>query len=127
MPLNIRNDFSAQVKAINQQVLSAESQFLAVRRSQQFSIEAAQSTLNEYKKHYKRWQGLMKGRIESSAKLLEQQWRSSDVSTSEYLLSLQQRADGIVSGIELQKKYRKAYIDWLLNTGQVLTALKQAN
>jgi len=127
MPLNIRNNFSAQVKAVNQQALSAESQYLAARRSQQFFIEAAQAAMEEYKNHYKRWQDLMKGRIERSANLLERQWRSGDVSTSEYLLSLQQRADGIVAGIELQKKYRVAYTDWLLSTGQLTTALKQVN
>jgi len=127
MPLNIRNNFSARVKAANQQALSAESQYLAARRSQQFSIEAAQAALEEYKNHYKRWQDLMKGRIERSANLLEKQWRSGDVSTTEYLLSLQQRAEGIVAGIELQKKYRIAYTNWLLSIGQLTTALKQVN
>ncbi|WP_444993876.1 TolC family protein [Aliikangiella sp. IMCC44359] len=125
IPLNVRNNFSAETRAADQQALAAESQYLAVRRKQQYAVEGAQAALIEYQQHYQRWQTLMKGRVESSAKLLEKQWLSGDVSTPEYLISLQQRAEGLLAGIELQTQYRMAYTDWLLQTGQINTALKQ--
>lgn len=125
IPLNVRNNFSAETRAADQQALAAESQYLAVRRKQQYAVEGARAALIEYQQHYQRWQTLMKGRVESSAKLLEKQWLSGDVSTPEYLISLQQRAEGLLAGIELQTQYRRAYTDWLLQTGQINTAIKQ--
>lgn len=125
MPLNVRNTFSAETRSANQRALAAESQYKAVLRKQQYAVEGARSALTEYQQHYLRWQTLMKGRVESSAKLLEKQWLSGDVSTPEYLISLQQRAEGVLAGIELQKQYRMAYTDWLLQTGQITSALKQ--
>ncbi len=47
------------------------------------------------------------------------------MSTTEYLLALQQRADGLVAGIELETQFQLARIDWLFQTGQLATALKQ--
>lgn len=125
MPLNIRNNFSAQARASSQVALSAEAQYRAVRRQQLFSIEAARSTLQEYQLRYDRWQSLMQGRVESSGALLASQWNSGDLSTTEYLLALQQRTDGLVSGIELRKLYESARLNWLFQTGQIDDALKE--
>jgi outer membrane protein TolC len=125
IPLNVRNNYSAEIRAAAQHALAAESSYLAVRRKLQYTVEAAQAALSGYRQHYQRWQSLMKGRAESSAKLLKTQWLSGDVSTPEYLISLQQRAEGLLAGIELQTRYRLAYVNWLLQTGQINSALKQ--
>ena len=67
----------------------------------------------------------MKGRAESSGNLLEKQWRSGDMSMTEYLLALQQRTEGLNAGIELHTQFQLARIEWLLQTGQMETALMQ--
>lgn len=125
MPLNIRNNFSAEVQAANQQALSAESLYRAIRRKQLFAIESSRASLDEFQQRYKRLKSLMRGRGKRTESLLEKQWRSGDMSTTEYLLALQQRAEGLVAGIELQTQYRLARIDWLFQTGQLNTLLKQ--
>jgi outer membrane protein TolC len=125
MPLNIRNNFSAEVQAANQEALSAESLYRAIRRKQLFAIESSRASLDEFQQRYQRLNTLMRGRGERAESLLEKQWRSGDLSTTEYLLALQQRAEGLVAGIELQTQYRLARIDWLFQTGQLNTLLKQ--
>lgn len=125
MPLYIRNNYSAEARAASQIALSAEAQYRAIRRRQIYSIQSAQSTLQEYQQRYRRWQDLMQGRDESSSNLLESQWNNGDLSTTEYLLALQQRADGLIAGIELRSLYELARINWLLQTGQIDDALKQ--
>jgi len=125
MPLNIRNNFSADVQAANQEALSSESLYRAIRRKQLFAIEASRASLEEFQQRYERLKNLMRGRGERSETLLEKQWRSGDLSTTEYLLALQQRSDGLVAGIELQTQYRLARIDWLFQTGQLNRLLKQ--
>ncbi len=125
MPLNIRNDFSAQARAANQQSIAAEANFRAIFRKQKYAIQAATDTLMAYQQNYQRWQKLMDGRGKRSGDLLHKQWQSGDLSTTEYLLALQQRAEGLNAGIELQSQYQLSQIDWLLQVGQVNQATKQ--
>jgi outer membrane protein TolC len=125
MPLNIRQDFSAQAQAANQQSIAAEANFRSVFRKQKYAIQAAADTLMVYQQNYQRWQKLMEGRGERSGDLLHKQWQSGDLSTTEYLLALQQRAEGLNAGIELQSQYHLSQIEWLLQVGQVNQAIEQ--
>tara|TARA_R110000772_G_scaffold131814_5_gene240376 strand:+ start:937 stop:2151 length:1215 start_codon:yes stop_codon:yes gene_type:complete len=125
IPLNIRNNYNAEARAATQRALAAEANYRSVRRLQQFSIQSAQNVRLEYQQRYERWQDLMQGIEESSEGLLEAQWNAGDISTTEYLLALQQRADGLSAGIELRTLYEMAKINWLQQTGQINDALRQ--
>ncbi len=125
MPLNVRNNFTAEVRAANQEALSAEAQYRAIRRKQQFAIESSRATLGEFQQRFERLKTLMRGRGERSENLLAKQWSSGDMSTTEYLLALQQRTEGLVAGIELQTQFQLARVNWLLQSGQLNTVLKQ--
>ena len=127
IPLNIRNNFSAEARAANRQALAAEAGYHSVLRKQRAAIRATKATMSEYETRFLRWQTLMQGRGESSGNLLEKQWRNRDMSTTEYLLSLQQRTDGLTAGIELHTQFQMARIEWLLQTGQMKNALMQVN
>lgn len=124
MPLNIRNNFSSEARAANQTAIAAEASLQAIIRKQRFSIQANTDAVLTYQKHYLRWQYLMQGRGKRSKDLLQKQWQSGDINTSEYLLALQQRADGLLAGIKLQSQFKLSQIDWLLAIGQVDIALK---
>ncbi len=106
MPLNIRNDYQANAKAKNQQANAAKASFRAVLRKQKYLIQASTASLISNKKYLGRWQALMQGRGEHSAQLLQKQWQVGDLNTSDYLLALQQRAEGLYAGIELQAKFK---------------------
>lgn len=125
LPLNIRNNYNAEARSADQTALAAEAEYRAVRRQQEFSIQSAQNTLQEYQIRFERWKNLMQGREESSEELLTAQWDSGDISTTEYLLALQQRTEGLMAGIELQKYYEMAKINWLFQTGLIINGLEQ--
>lgn len=119
MPLKIRNNFSSEFQAAQQQALSAESNYLNIKRNQYYKIMGSQQAVHEYKKRYRKWNLLMDGRDENSEKLLQNQWRVGDIGTTEYLLTLQQRTEGLLSGIELEQEYKTAVIQLLLDTAQL--------
>jgi outer membrane protein TolC len=127
MPLYVRNNFSSEARAANQQAIAAQSQLHAVLRKQKFAMQAATESVLAYKNHYQRWKKLMQGRDKRIAYLLQKQWQSGDMSTSKYLLALQQRADGLLAGIELQSQFKRSQINWLLAIGQIDIALKSLN
>lgn len=124
IPLNVRNNFNAQEKAAHQEALAAEARYQAIRRKKHYAIRAAYDVLQEYQQRAKRWQDLMAGRSERSQNLLEKQWRSGDMSTTEYLLALQQLTEGRASGIELREQFQLAQIEWLFQTGKINAALQ---
>ncbi|MCF6319008.1 MAG: TolC family protein [Proteobacteria bacterium] len=119
MPLYVRNNFSNEFKAANQQALAAESNYLTVKRNQYYAIVGSQSALQEYSKRFNKWQSLMQGRDASSENLLYNQWSLGDISTTEYLLTLQQRTEGLLAGTLLQQEYQTALIQLLLDTAQL--------
>ena len=125
MPLNINNDYSDQARAANQEAAAAEAIYRGVIRKQEFSLQASQAVFLEYQKKYQRWLDVMQGRAERTSRLLAAQWQSGDISTSDYLLALQQRSEGLQAGIELRSAFQQAKIDWLLQTGDIDLVLRQ--
>ena len=127
IPLHTRNNFSSEVLAAGQEAAAAKARYQASRGKQQFAIEGAQAALQEYQQRLARWQELMQGRGERSGQLLEKLWQSGEMSTTEYLLAMEQRTAGLMSGIELQSQFQAAWVDWLLQTGQISALLLQHN
>jgi len=123
IPLNVRNNFSAERRAADEEALSAEAAYLAVLRKQQYQIQASASIAQQYQKQLQRLKSLLQQSNEEGQELLEQQWRTGDLSTNEYLIALQQSMAGALSGIELQEKFQLAVIDWLKASGQVKTRI----
>lgn len=120
IPLNVRNDFSAETRVAKRSALHAKARFEAVYRKQRFDFRAAQASWQRYQQQYQRWQVIVQGRVQNSAELLEQQWRSGDLSTTNYLLALNQRAQSLLAGIELEKQTRLALLDVLFKSGQLM-------
>jgi outer membrane protein TolC len=127
MPLKIRNDYQATATAKNQQAIAAEANFRSVIRKQKYLIQASTASLISNKKYLGRWQALMQGRGKHSAQLLQKQWQIGDLNTSDYLLALQQRAEGLYAGIELQARFKLSEVQWLLDVGQLNVATKLLN
>lgn len=121
IPLNVRNSFSAETRAAERAALEAEARFQAIYRKQRFNLQAAQAAWQRFDQHYRRWQTLVQARVENSADLLDRQWRSGDLSTTDYLLALNQRAESLLAGIALEKQTRLALTDVLLQSGRLPT------
>ena len=66
---------------------------------------------------------MTQNRIENSADLLKRQWRSGDLSTTDYLLALNQRAQSMLAGIELEKQTKQALIDVLQESARLMNEI----
>ncbi|QBZ83453.1 TolC family protein [Hydrogenovibrio crunogenus] len=122
IPLNVRNDFSAETRAAERAGLEEKARFQSIYRKQRFSWQAAYSVWKSFDQQYQRWKKLAQGRVEKSAELLERQWNSRDLSTTDYLLALNQRAESLIAGIELEKQTQLALLDALKQSGLLLQA-----
>jgi len=119
IPLNIRNNYSDDIKAAYTESNAAEASYQSIHRTQTFKVKANFESVITNKKYFERWQSLMSGRAQSSAKLLKISWDAGDISTSNYLIALNQRAEGLYSGIQLETLFKLSEIDFLLSIGQL--------
>ncbi len=115
IPLNVRNDFSAETRAAERAGLEEKARFQSIYRKQRFSWQAAYSVWKSFDQQYQRWKKLAQGRVEKSAELLERQWNSRDLSTTDYLLALNQRAESLIAGIELENRRNLPFLMHLSN------------
>ncbi len=123
IPINIRNNYNAQARAAAAEALAAEADYRAVRREQRARLESIYAEYEQWQDSFERWNSRVASRLASSGALLEQQWRAGDLSTGDYLIALQQRANALIAGIELLSDRRKAFVEWLLQSGQLVDAL----
>jgi outer membrane protein TolC len=119
VPLHFRNNYQAEANAATLESASAKQNYMAVKRQYHFASQASLARMEEYRNHYERWQTLMQGRSEASGKLIAQQWESGDLSTTEYLLALDQVTAGMMAEIELRTEFQRACVNWLLVSGQL--------
>lgn len=126
IPLNVHNNFSAETRASKRAALEEEARFQAIYRKQRFKLQAAHSAWQRFERQYRRWQELVQDRIEDSTELLERQWRSGDLSTTDYLLTLNQRTEIMLAGIELEKQTHLALTEVLQQSGRLVRAITPA-
>ncbi len=119
MPLNIRNNYSDSIKAAHSEANAAEANFRSIYRKQTFEAKANYEYVVAIQKYYKQWQRLISGIVENSAKLLKSRWEAGDMNTSDYMIVLNQRAEGLQAGIQLEKQFKLAEIEFLLSIGQI--------
>jgi len=119
IPLNFRNTYSAEHEAAQRRVLERELLWRDTARRTKNALVQKRDTYMQYTKRWQRWESLTNKRINRSEILLRKQWQAGDISTSDYLFALQQRADAITAGISLQTAMKKSWVSWLLATGQV--------
>ncbi|MFZ5603297.1 MAG: TolC family protein [Pseudomonadota bacterium] len=125
IPLALRNDYRAEVRAASQESLAAEARYYQIRRQQLALLEGSEAALNAYSGRHERWRRVMQARVGNSASLLEKQWRTGDLSTPDYLLALKERGESLQAGIELQSEWHQAVIEWLLESGQLIDAIQR--
>ncbi|MBK1872615.1 MAG: TolC family protein [Oceanospirillales bacterium] len=121
VPLNVRNNYSAETRAANRRALEAEARFKALYRKQQYELAGDRAAWKRYDEQLNEWKELSQERVQRSADLLEQQWTVGDISTSEYLQALGQRAESLKTGIELEKQAQLGLIELLRQSGELIT------
>tara|TARA_R110001592_G_scaffold13379_1_gene61482 strand:- start:5518 stop:6807 length:1290 start_codon:yes stop_codon:yes gene_type:complete len=119
IPLNVRNNYSAQNRAAGQLALEAEARFQALYRKKKYELEGTRAAWQRYEQQLSRWQELSSGRVQRSADLLGEQWKVGDISTSGYLQALGQRADSLKTGIELERQTQFSLIELLRQSGEL--------
>jgi len=123
IPLHVRNSFRADVEVAQGEALQAEQEARNTHRETLGSIAAARHRYALLSEAWSVWELEGRGSIDRRLRLLERLWAADEITTTEYLVQLQQSLDVQISGAELHGELWQAWLDWLGASGQTMTWL----
>ncbi|MEE9352052.1 MAG: TolC family protein [Thiotrichaceae bacterium] len=118
IPLHLRNNFSAGVDEARSNVKRAEA---LLENSQHQSLSRLKSAAQTYHLTYTGWQSWTKiagNSLQKQSYLLMRLWKAGEVSTSDYLLQLNQIREVELNQVKLKGNVWKAWFDWLSVSNQ---------
>ena len=127
IPLQVRNDFRSNVDAAQAEALQAEQEAHQVYRKLQARLNSARERYKLVANAWALW--LAQGRVslQQHIELLEALWRAGEMSTTDYLLQVQQTLDTQIAGVELHGNLWNAWIEWLSASGTLNSWLNQSS
>lgn len=119
VPLFIRNSYRAEVVAARAEADAAVAQGDKVRA--QLAAQRIQSfeSYRATREAWIRWKSSRGTNVDRRADLLERLWRQGELSTSDYLLQLNQTLDTALAGAQLRARLWRTYTNYLTAAGQL--------
>ncbi len=119
IPLNVRNTYRAEVVAARAEADAARADADQLRLAFASNQTRAVESYAAARSAWQTWQDNRGTDVERRASLLERSWREGELSTTDYLLQLNQTLDTQQAGAVLQAQVWKAYVDYLDAAGQL--------
>lgn len=119
MPLLVRNNYSAEVDSAIANSIAVEQQYLNRYREALVGIKSTKYSLRLTLDAYNAWVGQNQKSLEERESLLQKLWESGELSTTNYLLQIQQTLDTQIAAAQLKEDLFNIWFDYLLASGQV--------
>jgi cobalt-zinc-cadmium efflux system outer membrane protein len=119
VPLFVRNSYRAEVVAAKADARVAAANLARLRLELDARAARTAATFEAIHKAWQQWQRSPGTDVERRATLLERLWRAGELSTTDYLLQLQQTLDTALAGADLEGRLWSSYTDYLAATGQL--------
>ncbi len=127
IPLNVRNDFTAEVTAASQQAVQEEKILLDLRRLAASRFDGSLSVYRLTHRAWRQWQDAGQGNLTQQSSLVQRIWEAGELSTTDYLLQIGQNINTQITAAELKGDLRLARVEWLRASGQFGDARQTPN
>jgi len=119
IPLAIRNRLNNEVVAAYAQQRQAEQVSADVARGAYARIISARERFQLSYEAWKDWQATGGVSLRRQSDLLRRLWDAGELSTTEFLVQIEQTLDTQESALELRQAVWRAWFEWLVASGQV--------
>ncbi|MCM2311153.1 MAG: TolC family protein, partial [Steroidobacteraceae bacterium] len=119
VPLFVRNSYRAEVVAAKADARVAAADLARLRLELDARAARTAATYEAIHKAWRQWHRSPGTDVERRATLLERLWRAGELSTTDYLLQLQQTLDTALAGADLEGRLWSSYTDYLAASGQL--------
>ncbi|MFB2761909.1 TolC family protein, partial [Shewanella xiamenensis] len=113
IPLQVRNNYSELQSVADKGIAIAEQNYLARERVLTAKQAQFNNALPRLLARYQDWRERVEASGSKAAKSLSEQWRSGDMSTSEYLQSRRQLAASYLVGLNLETAIYQSWLTWM--------------
>lgn len=119
IPLQIRNNFQAEVDAANAEMIQAESESITAYRKLKSRLEVAVISYSLSREAWYGWQQSGADTLNEQIKLLERLWKAGELNTTDYLIQLNQALETKTSAIEQRGRMWTDWSVWLTASGKI--------
>lgn len=118
IPLFVRNTFRAELDAANADAIRAEQAYYSTVRRAKGQLQAAAQGYRLTRSALSDWERTGQSSLKDRVSLLKRLWETGEISTTDYLVQLQQTLDTQASAVELRGSAWQAWVAWLQASGQ---------
>ena len=118
IPLFIRNSFRAEVEAASADAMRAEQVYYNRLRRAKGELQSAAQRYRLTRSALSDWEQVGQRSLKGRVELLKRLWETGEISTTDYLVQLQQTLDTQASAVELRGAAWTAWIAWLTASGR---------
>ena len=119
VPLPIRNRYTYEVTAASAERRQAQQEASDVSRQAYARFQGAQERYQLSRTAWEDWQQTGGVSLERQTDLLWRLWEAGELSTTEFLVQLQQTLDTRESVLELREALWRAWFEWMTASGQI--------
>ncbi len=119
IPLQVRNNFQAEVDAANAEMIQAERESIAAYRKLKSRLEIAVVSYSLSREAWFSWQQSGADTLSEQIKLLERLWKAGELNTTDYLIQLNQALETKASAIEQRGRMWADWSTWLTASGKI--------
>jgi len=119
IPLNIRNSFSAEVDAAQQDLIVSEQRAQLAYRNTRGTLIVTTERYRNLLNAWNSWRKHSRDSVSQQLKLIKQLWQAGDISAADYLLQLKQALETQGTGLELRNQLWQVAFDWMSQTASI--------
>jgi cobalt-zinc-cadmium efflux system outer membrane protein len=119
IPLNIRNNFQAEVDEAKANLRQRESLLANTKHQLKTRLQAAAQTYQLTYSGWKSWQNIAGNSLQKQSQLLLRLWKAGELSTSDYFVQLNQIREAELNNVELKGNIWKSWFNWLATSNQL--------
>jgi len=119
IPLQVRNNFRAEVDVANAEMIQAERESMNAYRKLKSRLEIAIISYQLSREAWISWQQSGADTLSQQIKLLERLWKAGELNTTNYLIQLTQALQTKASAIEQRGRMWTDWSEWLIASGKI--------
>jgi cobalt-zinc-cadmium efflux system outer membrane protein len=127
IPLQIRNNFKAEVDVANAEMIQAEREAIDAYRKLKSRFEIAIVSYELSRGAWLSWQQSGADTLSEQIILLERLWKAGELNTTDYLIQLTQALETKTSAIEQRGRMWTDWSEWLIASGKIEQWLKNTS
>jgi len=119
IPLFVRNNFKAEVRAASHEAVAEELAYRDVYRRAKARLDGSLGRFQNTTRAWRAWVATGQQAHHEQAKLLEQMWQAGELTATDFLIQAKQNIDTQSAATALMGEVWQAAIGWLDASGQV--------